>query len=520
MSDKNNLILSDSFEEMKSELGQNLNKMMEFVIPIIQSEQEVSLIATSIKSSGKLLLMHGQPGIGKSTFIQSLKWRAHIPIREIINIDASSLKPEMSKLPQLYKAIKDKCKQIDVKPNKTGVVLFVIDYLESLEDETPALKKSFFRDLNGMLRSTPIMIIWPVTEKDDIKDIINYTSAVSGTLSYRDKEVIYFQGPPKDKFPSILKNTISALNPGYTFNDYQLVESDFDDLLTKLINDNEEFTLRDYIYEIRKLWFERTGKINEILESIPKPTEVWFIFCMPESEQLVSGFVRKSKIIEDCWDAHHSKLDEYIHDNQRSAFWNSQRLQLAISGCFKTKILYMPTNALVSAIAAYGNDFDVDKKIDWSKTGIPNNWMQGSTARKFLENTPLVKQIKRESATLGATRGVANEAIEKARNAFIEINAVASKFNLQRDGSDKPFNKTIAKALGTVIPNTKIDAEVTHPFLTNIRPDIVIQENDKTICIEFCYTKQEVPSTVANYVLNKMDKYMRQLEGLYPELLK
>lgn len=521
MKDIKNLVLPDSFEGMKGELGQNLNKMMEFFVPITETEQDISLIAASIKNTGKLLLMHGNPGIGKSTFIQSLKWRNHIPIREIINIDTCRFDSERSKLPQLIGKLNELSTQNDVKPTKNGVVVFVVDYLESLEDETPENKKSFFRDLNGILRNTPIMIIWPVTEKSDIQDIVGYTKAVSGTLFYRGKEVIYFQGPPKEKFPMILKNTISVLNTGYTINDYQLIDSDFDELLTKLNNSSNEFTLRDYIYEVRQLWFDRTGKIKQILDAIPKPTEIWFVFGMPEAEQLVTQFVRKSKNIDDCWDAYHSKLDEYIHDNQKSAFWNSNRLQLAIAGTFKSKIFYMPTNTLVSSIATYGKEFNVDSKINWESTGILHDWQTESTAKRFLKNSPLVRQINKEQAKFGATRsGIAKESIENARKAFNEINAIASKYNPQRDGSDKPFNKTIAKALREVIPNKEIRAEVPHPWLTNIIPDIIVEESDKIICIEFCFTKKNVPSAVANYVLNKLDNYMRQLEGMYPESFK
>lgn len=514
-------VLSDSFEDMKGELGKDLDRMMDFFVPVIEAEHEISLITTAIKNTGKLLLMIGTPGVGKSTFIQSLKWRNHIPIREIYNINATDFSSEQSKLPQLLKTIKQVCTENDIRPTANGVYLFVVDYLESLEDETPEIKKAFFRDLNGIMRHYPIMVIWPVTEEIDIQDIINYSSAVSGTLFYHGREVINFEGPPKEKFQQIMKNTISVLNTGYTFNDFQLTDKDFDDLLMKLTKDKNQFTFRDYIFAVRQLWFERTGKIERILSSIPKPTEIWFVFSMPEAEHLVTQFIRKSQNIDDCWDAYHAKLDEYIHDNQKSAYWNSNRLQIAISGSFKAKIFFMPTNILVSSIAAFGTEFNVDSKIDWLSTGISKNWYYQSNAKNFLIKSPLIKQLKGEPVQFGATRsGVAKEAIIKATKAYEEINAISSKYNLKRDGSDKPFNKTMAKALKEVLPNYVIKPEVPHPWLTNIIPDITIEENDKIICLEFCYTKKSIPSTIADYVLNKLDNYMRQLEGMYPELLK
>lgn len=512
------LFLPDSFEDVKNELDNKLERMMEFVVPVQNSEKEIAFIAKSIRNAGKLLLMYGIPGVGKSTFIQSLKWRPHMPIREVIDIDASEFSMQKSKLVQVIEKIKEIIGVGNVSVNQNGVFTIVINYLETIEDETAESKKAFFRDLNGLLRKYPIFVIWPVTEKQDVDDIINYSKAVSGTLFYRGKEVLTFEGPEKEEFPSILKNTISVLNTGYIYSDFQLTESDFTDVLDKLVMQGEIFTLRDYIIEIRQLWFEKTDRIAEIKKSIPKPTEVWFIFSMPEAEQIVAQFVRKSQNIEECWDAYHAKLDEYIHDNQKAEYWNSNRLQLALSGAFKTKIMYLQTNALASCLAAYGNAYGVDTKIDWDKTKIAKNWKQKSTAKLFLKSTPIIRQLNKEKITFGASRGKSNSAIEAARLAYEEINRVASGYNLNRDGSDKPFNKTLAAVLSDLLTDIKIEPEKRHPWLNNIYPDITIELEDRLVCLEFHYTKKDVPSAVADYVLKKMDVYMRQIESKYPSL--
>ncbi|QCT04368.1 hypothetical protein E6C60_3660 [Paenibacillus algicola] len=514
------LVLSDSFEDMKGELGpSNLSKMMDFFVPVVSAEKEIALVARSIKTTGKLLLLQGDPGVGKSTFIQSLKWRNHIPINEIVNIDMSQFVE--SKLTNLLKALNEKCRNMDVTPKKNGVLLFVVDYLESLTDETPENKKAFFRSLNGLLRTKPVMIIWPITEQTDVEDMISYSSAVSGTLFYRNKEVINFKGPEIENFPTILKNTISVLNTGYTYTDFQLTDADFDNILNRLINKSDVFTLRDYIFELRDVWMDRTGKVNSILSSIPKPTEIWFVFGMPEAEELVTPFIRKSKNHDDSWDAYHAKLDEYIHDNQRAAYWNPTRLQIAISGSFKAKLFHLPTHTLVSTLAAYGQKYNLDAKINWLNIGIDKNWLKTSTAKSFLSNPSIVRYLENKPIQFGVTRsGPAKRAIEKGRIAYLEINALASKYNPQRDGSDKPFNKTISDALKDIFPQYSIDAETTHPWLPNIIPDIKLETDEKIICIEFHYTKRNVPSAIASYVLDKLDNYMRQLEGMYPKLLK
>ena len=516
------LILPDTYEEIKTELKGQVEKMMDFVVSVKESEQEITLIAQNIRTSGKLALMYGIPGIGKSTFVQSLKWQAHMQIKEVINIDASDLCADTSRLAQLIEKIKAVVKNTDINVNnkKNGIVTIVIDYLESLEDETPESKKSFFRDLNGILRKNPILIIWPITEKEDVKDIIGFSKAVSGTLFVRGHEVIEFTGPKKEEFPMIMKNTIAVLNPGHIYSDYQFSEGEFEELLSNKEKTGEEFTLRDYIADVRQLWHEKTYWINKIISTSAKRTEVWFIFSMPEAEQVVAQFVRKSVNIEECWNAYHAKLEEYIQGNQKAQYWNSQRLQLAISGAFTTKIMHLPTNALVSCLAAYGKKYDLDKKIDWNKTEINPKWKQPSTAKRFLKNTPMIKQLLDEPTSFGASRGRSTSSVEDARKAFEQVNKLATANNPQNTGSDKPINKALVDAIKDIIPNITIKPEKEHPWLKNIYPDIQIELEDKIICLEFHYTKKSAPYAVADYVLKKMDIYMRQIESKYPNLFQ
>ena len=241
---------------------------------------------------------------------------------------------------------------------------------------------------------------------------------------------------------------------------------------------------------------------------------------MPEAEQVVAQFVRKSVNIEECWNAYHAKLEEYIQGNQKAQYWNSQRLQLAISGAFTTKIMHLPTNALVSCLAAYGKKYDLDKKIDWNKTEINPKWKQPSTAKRFLKNTPMIKQLLDEPTSFGASRGRSTSSVEDARKAFEQVNKLATANNPQNTGSDKPINKALVDAIKDIIPNITIKPEKEHPWLKNIYPDIQIELEDKIICLEFHYTKKSAPYAVADYVLKKMDIYMRQIESKYPNLFQ
>ena len=135
-----------------------------------------------------------------------------------------------------------------------------------------------------------------------------------------------------------------------------------------------------------------------------------------------------------------------------------------------------------------------------------------------MQSTPVIRQLNNQSVNFGAVRG--KKTTEGAKIAFEEINKIVSHNNKQRDGSDKPFNKVIAAALRDILQSPNILSEKTHPWLDSIIPDIIVEDSSKLICLEFCYTKNNRPSAIADYVLNKLDNYMRQIEGKFPELFK
>lgn len=60
--------------------------------------------------------------------------------------------------------------------------------------------------------------------------------------------------------------------------------------------------------------------------------------------------------------------------------------------------------------------------------------------------------------------------------------------------------------------NLHFQHEQKHPYLTNIRPDILVDTGEKIICLEFCYTVDNTPGNLADYVLRKLNVYMKQLE--------
>ena len=522
---ENDLFLPFTYEEILKKIGKDKSRLVDLIVPVTQFEKQIIQVVLDIENAGYLLFLYGVSGVGKSTFISSLKFQKHIPIQSIVSIDASELDYENKsdiKLKQLLKQIKKEARDFFSENNQSNDKLcIVIDYLENLNDEDNNNVKAFFRDLNGLLRKYPILIIWPVTVREDLENMQEFAKSFSSTMFHRIRPAINFTGPPLDEYPNIAKKTIMFFNEGKSCYEFQLTDNDLENLKKGYEKKaQEKHLIRDYLKDIRSLWEERTDYISGIVKNVPKPTEVWFIFSYPEAEDIVARFAKQTPdIINEMWNADYKSLFVYISDNnQRKADWKPQRLTLALSSrMLTTKIMYLPTNALVSCIAAYAKDAEIpipkEDLLNRDKYNILQHWCIKSNAKKTLSTTPLYLQLSGVSITGGKRKsGRVEKGLKNATPVFEKINKDISDKKI----SDQKFNKAVCLALQDVFNNSEHNfdfvAEKPHPHLTNIRPDILVDTNDKLVCLEFCYTNNKTPGNMADYVLRKLNQYMKQLK--------
>lgn len=527
MADLPELDLPITYEETSSKVSNDIAKMVDFIVPVTSFEEQIIQVINDIKQSGYILFLYGVSGVGKSTFIASLEWRTHVPIRKIININASNLnepeQPEL-KLRRLYAEILQEVKndRNRVSPNVKGQLCIAIDYLESLQEENQSNVRALFRDLNGLLRTSPVLIVWPVTEREDLEKMQQYASSFSSTLFHKRIPIMEFTGPPVKEYPKIAKNTISFFNQGLTYHDFQLHDSDFEE--KKEAYENKPLNgqiIRDYLKDIKLLWEDKTEYIARIAKTVPKPTEIWFIVCYPEAEEIVSRFAKQTfDVADEAWNADYSQLSVYTKNNKREADWTPQRLSLALNGVFDTKIMYLPTNTLISCAAAYAEDAGINiLREEFKKLEVPDHWFQKYQAKKSLSTTPLYLKLAGKEAKKGKRKsGAVPKALDKAKPIFEYLNK--QYISGSGSGSDRPFNKALALALEELFKKENSEllfsAEKNHPWLKHLRPDILVDvPGQKCICIEMHYTVRTAPNILAEYILGKLNQYMKQVEKLY-----
>ncbi|MCA6507624.1 MAG: ATP-binding protein [Pseudanabaena sp. M135S2SP2A07QC] len=526
MTDLPELDLPLTYEATLNRVSNDIAKMAEFIVPVTKFEEQIIHVINDIKESGYILFLYGISGVGKSTFIGSLEWRAHIPIRKIVNINASDLnEPEQPglKLKKLYAKINQIVRddKQTSSPKSKDKLCIIIDYLESLQEESLPDVRAIFRDLNGLLRNSPVLIVWPVTEREDLEKMQEYASSFSSSLFHKRIPVMEFTGPPVEDYPKIAKNTISFFNHGRTYHDFQLHDSDFESIKESYESKPvSKQIIKDYLKDIKLCWEDKTNYIEKISKTVPKQTEIWFIVCYPEAEEVVSRFAKQTfDVVDETWNADYSQLSVYTKDNQAAAKWTPQRLSLALNGVFDTKIMYIPTNTLISCFAAYAEDAGIPiSREEFENWGVPKHWLQKHPAKNSLSTTPLYLKLAGEEPKKGKRKsGSVPGALEKAKPIFERLN---KDYISGAKGSDRPFNKALCLALSDIFSEEKPDltfhVEQTHPWLQYIRPDILIDvPNQKCICIEMHYTIRTAPNVLAKYILGKLDNYMRQVEKLY-----
>lgn len=506
------MFLPVSYEEATTLFSKEtlIQKLMDFVVPLEREEERIIKHLRRASSSGKIVFLYGAPGSGKSTFIESLGWRRHIGLRKLLHVNAADYLPP-SGLNEVLGVVRDAASQA-AKERDVGPTALVLDYLENLDGYEDNQVRGFYRALNGILRPSPILVIWPVVSLEDARRMIAYSEGISGTMFTKGEEIIEFEGPPLDRFVSIAETTIEVVNSGKKLTDFSLTRGDLEDVLEKVEGKTQaDRVIRRYLEQVKDVWTEKSGYLASAVSKIPKFSEVWFVICHNKAEDVVKQFARRGENTEDAWLANHDSLYEYVKGTQRAGYWSARKLQMAINGVLKTRILFLPTNCVVAAITAYSTNDEIRDLV--LQHGGSKNWTQKNRVLQYFESTPLYRQLDRRAPLIGKRKsGPGVQAINLADPAFTALNAwLASE-----KGHDSVINTAIAAMLSDKLglQFDAIEVGKPHPWIPNVIPDIRLDPRDgrRHINLEFHFTNNKQPNVVADYCLRKMQVYLQQVE--------
>jgi hypothetical protein len=114
------------------------------------------------------------------------------------------------------------------------------------------------------------------------------------------------------------------------------------------------------------------------------------------------------------------KFFDYVHNHShRQAIWDAKRLQLALYGALKTRVMFLPTNTVVSCVAACSAIQGIQKLVS---KNVPEAWKDKAAAKQTLSRTSLYKQVIGEVLPTGKRKGgPAAVALEEAKEPLIPM---------------------------------------------------------------------------------------------------
>jgi hypothetical protein len=118
----------DILEEIR-EISDKKSRLPDLIVPVTKFEGQIIQVLANMRNSGFLLFLYGVSGVGKSTFVSSLKFQTYIPIKEVVSIKANELEQEdnnISKFDELINQIKAKVSSFFLENTKSGDKLCIV----------------------------------------------------------------------------------------------------------------------------------------------------------------------------------------------------------------------------------------------------------------------------------------------------------------------------------------------------------------------------------------------------------
>lgn len=195
--ERETLYVPDRFEGLEDASAGALRSI---VTPVERTLRQLDELADQMESSrrGALMLLRGETGSGKSTFLDTIGLfrqgvvSTRIPRTDSIDARLSALEPSPT-----FRVL--------VLENREAIGLYSMNAIEADLHAINAFVRS------GAGRKT--LVVWPVNTDDLLRRLINIGTDIGGTSLFGlEDEETTFTGPPRDEFVAIAGRTVSALN--------------------------------------------------------------------------------------------------------------------------------------------------------------------------------------------------------------------------------------------------------------------------------------------------------------------
>ena len=444
------------------------------ILPVDDALAVVDRIYADMAASkrGAFLLLRGNPGVGKTTFLRTINlFRPDVEI-ESISVDAD-----------LRTGLKS------VKPSSARLRILIIDGREALGDTSSEQLETALHQINSFLRDArgrTTLVVWPCNTDNLQERVVALARQIGGDALTADIGPVYvYPGPSKSQFRQIAQSTIASLNNGASFLDLGISDED----LHPLIERTE--TIGGLMGAIRKLANANRGEVAKLAAS--EQCRLWIIVAAgtePSSE--VAALTRGSNSFVDIDRLIAATEANIVHTIKQ----HPHRIGV-IANSFDTRIFHLP---VLSALAIARSFCDVPLKAKMHELNLSTS-ADKEDALERLNKTDLATAFKGQKQGLSSKGRSLGPNTVKSFEALSQIAA----------NNDSMLNRAIGRALQEAGFITSFLVERDFGKGLTRCTDVVAESPIGTIRFEVMWRRRTSRAEIANYVLQKIWQYGQAL---------
>lgn len=475
------LTLPDRYERLEKHLGADISNLL--ITPSVLNVDSLRALANEVltRDEGVLVPLAGQTGVGKTTFAMNASQWLPTLYGPTCQYDG-----ELS-FDGLVNAIKEFIKSLP--PNNKRIIPINIDHRENAppsDIELAALKR-FLRTNAG---NVPSIVFWPETSITIAEALSKRYIEIAGETSI--KLPLICEGPPQETWQDTAKHTLTLSNHMNNLEELGVDPTDYDP--------GEFSTLGSFL---RRISHDFNEMVRTLKAELEKPVSMLIVFASESADPgVLTQLTSPSRY--GLLDAH--ALVSVTSQSEIGKWWSARR------GLLTRTIVQLDAHALclapTAAASCVRNFSDSMKLFD---TAGYKRYGPARGVRDF-RRSDLGKIICEVELSRFEARGTPGEDAAAAFQLLAE-----EGFNL---GKDKNLNHIMKAAVEAILRDSEVPfmnatSEQKLPFCGLI-PDNAIYFEDRVQCIEYTWRKGDFlasgnRSTVAQYVLNKLQSYARQL---------
>lgn len=494
------LNLPGRFEKLETESRATGSDLAGIIQRVDSACMEIEVVLREVKTSGlgRLQILHGYSGSGKSTFLHGLQYFFD-------NIDAIRI-PKATPLAGIAQYIEND--SLHRKEHR----LYIIHDRDNPTDTDTELRaaieamRSIFRTDAGKA-----LVVWPITDVFAARRIADLAWDIGRDSLLGTRSRIYnFIGLPREVFISVADLTTRSLNSGENLESFGVGGSIAQELA------RESSTIGEFYSRLNGKSAERNASVLRLLKARVRP-HVWIVVPgddLKELDRTISALTQGTRNRLDI-----DKIAEFLDNKENtSAYLNEWRVRRAdmayLMRILDVRLFELPPNAALASLRCYGEES--------TKAGLQKKTETSDNCAEVMSRVRLGQAIVDPESPL--TLRVRDTSEEMAKE-FMAIQQLAGK-------GDEALNKAVALALSNFLQRNgkpvTVVSEKMNLLGSQLCPDIQVPHSDGSIvCLELTWRSTGknletqdgerkpqntlTPGHIMKYLLDKVMEYVKDL---------